>query len=47
MQPEREITTPVSLTDPDGELNPDALGFTRTQLHDTSGIGARQGGRRR
>jgi len=46
MQPEREITAPVSLTGPDGELNPDALGYTRTPLHDTSGIGARQGGRR-
>lgn len=37
---EREITSPVSLTGPDGRLNPDAVGFTRTQLHDTSGIGA-------
>ena len=47
MQPEREITAPVSLTGPDGGLNPGALGFTRTQLHDTSGIGACEGGRRR
>lgn len=36
MQPEREITTPMPLTGPDGGLNPGALGFTRTQLHDTS-----------
>ena len=47
MQPEREITAPVSLTGADGHLNPEALGFTRTPLHDTSGIGARAGGRRR
>lgn len=36
MQPEREITTPMPLTGPDGGLNPGALGFTRAQLHDTS-----------
>ncbi|MDO5494975.1 MAG: DUF2804 domain-containing protein [bacterium] len=36
---EREITTPVSLTREDGHLNPDAVGFTRTHLHDTSAIG--------
>ena len=36
---EREITSPVSLTLPNGRLNPEAVGFTRTQLHDTSGIG--------
>lgn len=41
MIPERELTAPVSLTTPDGELNPAALGFTRTPLHDTSGIGGR------
>src|SRR5690606_24448391 len=28
--PEREITAPVSLTGPDGRLNPDAVGWTRT-----------------
>ena len=36
---EREITAPVSLTRPDGRLNPDAVGWTRTPLHDTDGIG--------
>ena len=36
---EREITAPVSLTLPDGRLNPDAVGWTRTPLHDTDGIG--------
>lgn len=35
---EREITAPVSLTLPDGRLNPDAVGWTRTQQHDTSAI---------
>lgn len=38
---EREITEPVSLTGADGELNPAALGWTRTPLHDTSGIPGR------
>jgi hypothetical protein len=36
---EREITEPVILTQPDGRLNPDAVGWTRTPLHDTDGIG--------
>lgn len=36
---EREITSPVSLTLPDGHLNPDAIGWTRTPLIDTDGIG--------
>lgn len=31
---EREITEPVSLTVPDGGLNPQALGWTRKLLHD-------------
>jgi len=35
---EREITEPVSLTDAAGGLNPAALGWTRTPMHDTSGI---------
>lgn len=35
---EREITEPVSLTGANGELNPASLGWTRTPLHDTSGI---------
>lgn len=38
---EREITERVSLTDTDGELNRSALGWTRTPLHDTSGIPGR------
>lgn len=41
MIPERELTAPVSLTTSEGELNPAALGYTRTPLHDTSGIGGR------
>ena len=44
---EREITEPVSLTRPDGTLNPDAVGWTRRQLHDTSGIGRGRTGRLR
>lgn len=36
---EREITTPVALTLPDGRLNPDAVGWTRTPLVRTDGIG--------
>lgn len=36
---EREITRPVSLTLEGGRLNPDAVGWTRTPLHDTDGIG--------
>ncbi|MFC9560774.1 DUF2804 domain-containing protein [Agromyces sp. NPDC056965] len=35
---EREITEPVSLTLPNGRLNPAAVGWTRHPLHDTSGI---------
>lgn len=42
---EREITVPVSLTDARGNLNRDAVGFTRTQLHDTSGVTRRAWGR--
>ena len=37
---EREITAPVALVRSDGTLNPDAVGFSRTPLHDTSGIGS-------
>lgn len=40
---ERELTEPVSLVLPGGELNPDAVGWTRYPLHDTSGIGAKNG----
>lgn len=36
---EREITEPVSLTRPDGRLNPEAVGWTRTPLHRTDRIG--------
>ena len=36
---EREITAPVSLTTPDGRLNPAAVGWTRTPLLRTDGIG--------
>ncbi len=36
---ETEITNPVALTLPNGRLNPAAVGWTRTPLHDTSGIG--------
>jgi hypothetical protein len=36
---EREITEPVDLTLPDGRLNPAAVGWTRTPLHRTDGIG--------
>lgn len=44
---EHEITRPVSLTRPDGTLNPDAVGWTRRPLHDTSGIGRSRTGRGR
>lgn len=33
---EREITEPVALVEADGLLNPDAVGWTRRHLHDTS-----------
>jgi hypothetical protein len=41
--PEREITERVALCLPDGRLNRGAVGWTRTPLHDTSGIGGRRG----
>ena len=44
---EREITRAVSLTLPDGRLNPDAVGFTRTPLITTDGIGRGLRGRGR
>lgn len=40
---ERELTTPVTLCLPNGDLDPRAVGWTRTPLHDTSGIGGRSG----
>ncbi|AYF97615.1 DUF2804 domain-containing protein [Protaetiibacter intestinalis] len=36
---EREITEPVALCLPGGGLNREAVGWSRTALHDTSGIG--------
>lgn len=36
---ETELTTPVSLTLPSGRLNPASIGFARSPLVDTSGIG--------
>lgn len=44
---EPELTAPVALTRPDGSLNPDAVGWTRRPLHDTSGIGRGLRGRGR
>jgi hypothetical protein len=44
---EREITTPVPLTRPDGRLYPAAVGWTRTPLHETDGIGHGRRGRGR
>lgn len=38
---ERELTRPVRLTLADGRLNPDAIGWSRRPLVDTSGIGGR------
>lgn len=38
---EREITQRVSLTTSDGHLNPEAVGWSRKPLHDTSGIPGR------
>lgn len=40
---ERELTEPVRLTLPDGRLDPAAIGYARTPLVDTSGIGGRRG----
>ncbi|AUG28597.1 MULTISPECIES: DUF2804 domain-containing protein [Microbacterium] len=40
---ERELTAPVSLTRPDGRLNPAAIGFSRRPLVDTDGIGRGRG----
>ena len=44
---EREITAPVSLTLPDGRLNPAAVGWTRTPLLTTDGVGRGRVGRGR
>jgi hypothetical protein len=40
---ERELTAPARLTDARGQLNADAVGWSRHPLHDTSGIDGRQG----
>ncbi|HQR28035.1 MAG TPA: DUF2804 domain-containing protein, partial [Nocardioides sp.] len=44
---ERELTAPVPLTRPDGRLNPAAVGWTRTPLVTTDGIGRGRVGRGR
>ena len=44
---ERELTAPVSLTLPDGRLNPAAVGWARRPIVDTSGIGPGLRGRGR
>ncbi|MWB97173.1 DUF2804 domain-containing protein [Agromyces seonyuensis] len=44
---ERELTAPVALLGDDGRLNPDAVGWSRAPLHDTSGIGRGRRGRMR
>ncbi|MDF1602914.1 DUF2804 family protein [Nocardioides sp. YIM 152315] len=44
---EREITAPVALTRADGRLNPEAVGWTRTPLITTDGIGRGRRGRGR
>jgi hypothetical protein len=44
---ETELTEPVSLTLPDGRLNPDAVGWARTPLVTTDGIGRGRLGRGR
>lgn len=44
---EREITAPVPLTRRDGRLNPEAVGWTRTPLITTDGIGRGRLGRGR
>lgn len=45
--PERELTASVALTDARGRLNRDAVGWTRRQLHDTSGVLRSRWGRRK
>lgn len=44
---ERELTTDVSLTLPNGRLNPDAVGWARSPLVDTAGIGRGRGRNKR
>lgn len=39
---ERELTEPVQLCLPNGKLNREAVGWSRTPLHDTSGIDGRR-----
>ncbi|WP_230206489.1 DUF2804 family protein [Microbacterium gorillae] len=40
--PERELTSPVSLTGPEGTFNPDAHGWARQPIVDTAGIDGRK-----
>jgi Protein of unknown function (DUF2804). len=42
---ETELTAPVALTDARGNLNRAAVGYTRAQVHDTSGVTRRAWGR--
>jgi len=44
---ERELTAPVALTLPGGRLNTDAIGWARTPLVDTAGIGRGRGRNKR
>ena len=44
---ERELTTPVPLTLPNGRLNPDAVGWARRPLVDTSGLARGRGRNKR
>ena len=44
---ERELTEPVTLTEPGGRLNPAAVGWARTHLVDTAGVGRGLRGRGR
>lgn len=44
---ERELTHPVTLTLPNGHLNPDAVGWARQPLVDTTGIGRGRGRNKR
>lgn len=44
---ERELTAPVSLTLPNGRVNPDAIGWARHPIVDTSGIGRGRGRNKR
>ncbi|MGB4137555.1 MAG: DUF2804 domain-containing protein [Microbacterium sp.] len=47
MAKERELTAPVPLTLPNGRLNPEAVGWARSPLVDTAGIGRGRGRNKR